>query len=563
MVGLEDAGPADSRPASSRCNAHFLHRAARCAPRHVPSAPIKSYVMAMLRFRRFSAVVVSAAGVLAVLGNESGGQLPGAATVRVRGSVLDSLTGAPLAGGRVEFARAEPPGGHTLVAQTDEAGRFEIGLAPGRWLAAIEHPHLDSLGVTLPLRVAEVPQGSTTFRLSLATVSRRTLARALCGSQARDSDAVFVGLVRGAGTATGLDSAAVYVQWSELVFRKGGVARSVATRDARTDGNGWYALCGVPRRAEIVTWAERGSAATGLIAVESPDDFGRLDLSIDRTATTPAGEGGSRSGAAQHEQIRPAVRSGAHRLRAVVRDEAGKPVPNVRARISGHAFALGDERGAVTLDALPGGSQTLELFALGFVPRKQLVDVGADDARQDTITMSSVKSLLDTVRVTTGRVFNADLNGFEQRRRTGIGHYITADEIDRAHPVQFTNLMQGRPGVMVTTDWTGNQLIQMPAFFGQCTPTIWVDGNVEVYPNGPSAGQLIAGTQYRAGPVATGLDGLNARVQPGEVVGVEIYERQVEIPPEFIVGGYSQCGAIVIWTRFRFRLPKTPTPDNP
>ena len=517
----------------------------------------------MLRFRRFAVVLVAAGTAIALRGGDGEAQPPAAANVRVRGSVLDSLTGGPLAGGRVEFARAEPAGGHTLSAQTDEAGRFEITLAPGRWLAAIEHPHLDSLGVTLPLRVADVPQGSTNFRLSLATVSRRTLARALCGRQARDSDAVFVGLVRGTGTPAGLDSAAVYVQWSELLFKKGGVARSVATRGARTDGNGWYTLCGMPRRAEIVTWAERGNAATGLIAVESPDDFGRLDLSIDRTATTPAGEEGARSGAAQREQIRPAVRTGTQRLRAVVRDEAGKPVANVRARVSGHAFALGDEHGAVTLDALPGGSQTLELFALGFVPRKQLVDLGAGDARPDTITMSSVKSLLDTVRVTAGRVFNADLNGFELRRRTGIGHYITADEIDRAHAVQFTNLMQARSGVMVTTDWTGTQLIQMPGFFGPCTPTIWVDGNVEVYPNGPSAGQLIGGTQYRPGPVASGLDGLNARVQPGEVVGVEIYARQVEIPPQFIVGGYSQCGAIVIWTRFRFRLPQAPPPDKP
>jgi hypothetical protein len=492
------------------------------------------------------------------------------AAVRVNGSVLDSLTMAPLASATVRFARADDPGLQSRVAGTDAAGRFEIALAPGRWLVDIEHPHLDSLGVTMPVQRIEVP-ASATFRVAFATSSARTLTRAYCGDRAHDDDVVTVGLVRDAGSDAALDSAVVLAQWTDLNFVRGAAVRTVPTASARTDRNGWYVLCGVPKRAELVAWAERGRAATGLIRAETGVGPGRLDLWLDPSSIRSSNAPDSAAAPTLNAELRrPAARTGRDRLRAQIVDAAGKAIPGARARVLGHAFAVSDQNGTILLDSLPGGSQTLEVRALGFVPFTRAVHLAAPASATDTITLSSVRSLLDTVRVRTGRVYAADATGFEARRKSGIGEYITRDEVDRWQPFQLTSLLQARPGVGMEDTKFGDQLIRMrKGLGGGCTPTVWVDGNLVVNASGGGgSGSIVAPVPGRGGglppqvsaPEAAGLVELNWLVRPSEIEGVEIYRRAVEVPLQFSPAGDGGCGALVIWTRWRYEFPRTPPP---
>jgi hypothetical protein len=233
-----------------------------------------------------SARVISAGRVVLALSIGGGAALAPATSplaaqsasraVRVTGSVLDSLTGAPLTSASVHFAREDDPAASATAARTDAEGRYEISLTPGRWLAEIEHPHFDSLGVTLPVRRVEIPE-KPSFRLTLATTSARTLKHAYCGDGARDDESFVVGIVEASGSGAPLDSAAVFVQWSNLRFARGGVVVSTPTAIARTDRNGWYVLCGLPKRAAIVGWAERGASATGLVEAQPSDGPVRLD----------------------------------------------------------------------------------------------------------------------------------------------------------------------------------------------------------------------------------------------------------------------------------------------
>ena len=513
--------------------------------------------------------------------------------VRVNGSVLDSLTNTPLAAASVRFVREDVPGSASVAARTDAEGRYEISLAPGRWLVGIEHPHLDSVGVTLPARRVEIP-AKPSFKLALATASARTLTRAYCGAGARDDAAVVVGLVQAAGSGAPLDSADVLVQWSNLRFARGGVTLSAPTLTARTDRYGWYVLCGSPQHADVVAWAERGPAATGLVEAHTSDGPMRLDLWLDPASTLDARAPDSADAARSSRDAarrRPSIRAGGVRLRAQVTDASGKPVPGARARVVGHRFAIGDQTGTVVLDSLPGGSQTLEVRALGFVPFTREVHLAAGDSALDIIALTSVKSLLDTVRVTAGRVYAADATGFEFRRKTGVGSYITREEIDRLQPFNFASLMQTRAAVNVSDDHFGDQHIQMKApWGGACFPAVWVDGEVVVYPAGPSSGEFMTGLSKGAAAGGTlgadaqgnqvssgggsgvapgapasepqGIVELNWLVRPDEIEGVEIYRRPMEVPPRFVVGGYQGCGAIVIWTRWRTALPQAPPPPG-
>jgi hypothetical protein len=192
--------------------------------------------------------------------------------VHVTGSILDSLTNAPLGAASVHFLRADDLGSESIGARTDAAGKFEISLAPGRWLVGIEHPRFDSLAIALPARRIEIP-AKPSFRLALATASAHTLTQAFCGKDARDDDVVVVGVVQNAGSGAPLDSADVLVQWATVRIAQGSGAKVIAsTVAARTDRNGWYVLCGSPRHAQIVAWAERGPTATDRSA-----DFRRAD----------------------------------------------------------------------------------------------------------------------------------------------------------------------------------------------------------------------------------------------------------------------------------------------
>jgi len=325
--------------------------------------------------------------------------------------------------------------------------------------------------------------------------------------------------------------------------------------------------------------------AMGLIETQTSNVPMRLDLWLDPSSTLAASEIDSAvpsRAIREAARKRPAVRAGSARLRALVTDASGKPIPGARARVIGHRFAVGDQSGMVSLDSLPGGSQTLEVRALGFVPLTREVHLAGSSSASDTIALTSVKSLLDTVRISAGRVYAVDWTGFDHRKKTGIGSYITAEEINRLRPASLASLLQARPAISIQDTQFGDQVIRMAApWGGTCTPAIFVDGEMVVHPDGPPAGALLtdasAPSSASGGAASTtqanvigsakistiapepaGLAEVSWLVSPTEIVGVEIYRRPMEIPAQFQTGGFAGCGAVVIWTHWRTALPEKP-----
>jgi hypothetical protein len=470
-------------------------------------------------------------------------------TVRVHGTVFDSITRTPLAGARVAFVPAGALGTTPLATTTVANGTFDIALASGRWVAAIEHPRFDSLGVDLPVRRVDVPRAPQ-FTLALATPSAGTLMRALCGPQEHAGDVAMVGMVRPVASASGIDSAEVLVQWVDLTLTGGAFKRSIATRAARTNRDGWYVLCDVPAGAEVMAWAERGSATTGAVVTRISGAPTRFDLAIDASARDdatshdqPRDSGGVRA----DDSRRPPLRSGNARYRIVVRSLSGRPVPNARARTLGHGFVLTDARGSAVLDSLPGGSQTLEVFAVGYVPERRVVEVGGEGAPPDTIVLAGLESVLDTIRVTVGR----GANGFDARRTGKVGQFITAADIERENAPSTALLLRTRDNVRITYDRRGNAaLLTGVAGDRFCQPMLIVDG----FP------RSLWGV-----PVARGIPSVNWVVHPEELGGVEIYNNSAEIPPQFKIweDPKHRCGAIVFWTRESLGLPKAPPTVKP
>jgi hypothetical protein len=452
--------------------------------------------------------------------------------VSVRATVFDSLTRTPLSGARIAFRAADSATATVAEATTDANGVFTLSLLSGAWLMQVEHARFDSLRVPVPPRRVVVPRQAV-FTFAVGTPSASTLTRALCGSNVRNDDIALVGTVRNAATHTALDSASVFVRWVDLTVTARGATRSTETHVTQTNSDGWYVSCGVPAEAMLMSWVERGGATTGAVLVTSTRAPTRLDLTLDTTAhpsMTPLGLEADSSGVS----LFPTT-SGAARYHVLVRDAAGRPVTNARVRLLGRNTSRSDVNGAATFDSIASGTQTLEVLSIGFQPERRTVDVAVGGEPTDTVVLASLNTVLDTVRITAGR----DPTGFELRRATRKGQFITATDVVSENPVNTTHLLRTRPGLRYTFDRNGVASIEVTTLDKPCRPLILVDG----FPPG-------------AAPEAPGRAALDWIVHPEEIGGVEIYTTPGQVPAEIARFAVAPCAAIVFWTRERLGLPK-------
>jgi hypothetical protein len=442
--------------------------------------------------------------------------------------VFDSLTLVPLRGARITLMATD-----TVTATTDTNGAFSVSLKSGTWHAEVAHPRFDSLRLSFPARQLEVPPHAV-VATELWTPSRRTVTRMLCGDSARRDDVALAGIVRDATTRRGIDSASVVVKWVNLTLRRGQFVRSTETHVTRTARDGWYVSCGVPSSGTLLSWAEHAGATSGPVALTLEGAPVRLDFSLDPTARPSAGSI-DREPDSSGVSLFPTA-TGSVRYRVIVGDLAGRPVSNARVRILGQRTARTNEAGAVTLDSVAGGTQTLEVLAIGYQPQSRIVDIGPGREPTDTFVLASLRTLLDTIRVTAGR----DPTGFERRRGTGVGQFITAADVERENPVRTTQLLRTRDGLRFTYEMNGVPYIAVTTQTFPCTPLILLDG----FPARPVV------------PMVPGHAAIDWLVHPDEIGGAEIYTNSGKVPPELARWGPA-CATIAFWTRQALGLPKS------
>jgi hypothetical protein len=142
--------------------------------------------------------------------------------------------------------------------------------------------------------------------------------------------------------------------------------------------------------------------------------------------------------------------------------------------------------------------------------------------------MTSLKTVLDTIRVSASRIYSAG-TGFDERRKTGFGRYIDASEVERVRPFETTRMLRALNGVEVVGSGF-DQKILMRGVMNYCTPSIVIDG-----------------TRL---PEFTGAD-LNMMVPPEDIAGIEVYTSAGTVPAQFkgLSTESMRCGAVVVWTK--------------
>ncbi|HLA13898.1 MAG TPA: carboxypeptidase regulatory-like domain-containing protein [Gemmatimonadaceae bacterium] len=435
----------------------------------------------------------------------------------VSGVVHDSIARQPLAGATVQLV-TDSLTSFIRTAVSDSLGRFALGdVPPGRYKLGFLHPLLDSLGVDAPLIEVRV-EGRQAIRADLAIPAPARIRAAICGPKPPlDSSGVLVGVVRDAGGGAPASGVTVTGEWLELTFTTKGLGRRIPRLVATTGDNGWFAMCNVPSAGTLALRASRGADSTDLLEVElSSEGFVRRDLYLGSAQTTATGE---IAGAASSP-------GGVRLSGTVIAAVGGSPLPGAQVSITADAQTRTNERGEWTLVDPPVGTRMLEVRAVGYYPERRPVNVvaGAPPVR---VALSTLRAVLDTVRITAARVRGRDISGFIERSRMGLGRYITEEDITRRRPLVTSDLFRIVPGLIVDRTPLGDTMITMRGLVSEtCSPSLYLDG------------------QYMRNLSADDVDDW---VRPHEIAGIEVYTG-AGLPAQF-QQEMSGCGAIVIWTK--------------
>ncbi|MEO7713759.1 MAG: carboxypeptidase regulatory-like domain-containing protein [Gemmatimonadaceae bacterium] len=468
-----------------------------------------------------------------VLVARPGGSQPSVVSARAPGAVIsgivrDSIARGPLAGAMVQLVATDIQvrGGRMAVA--DSLGRYALADVPnGRYTVGFFHPMLDSLGMEPPLREVFVDNGLP-VRVDLAIPSPARLRDAICAARpTRLSGAVVIGVVRGAQDRAPVAGATVTGEWLELSFRREGLARRIPRLVVTTGQNGWFAICDVPSAGMIALRASRDADSTDLIEVQVPaHGLLRRELFLGYARRAPTVD--TTRPAASIDPPRRDARAGDVRLSGIVLTaEGGRPIVGAQVNMVSGSRARTNERGEFTLPDAPAGTRTLEVRALSFYPERRAVDV-LSDGPPIRVALSTLKAVLDTVKVTASRPVDRMRSGFLERRRSGVGRFLTKEDISLRHPIVTSDLFRTMSGIRVQYDGDrfDSRILMRGAIDEWCAPVIYIDGR--------QMNTLSA-------------DEIDTWMRPKDIVGIEVYAG-AGMPAQF-EQGMSACGSIVIWTR--------------
>jgi len=218
-------------------------------------------------------------------------------------------------------------------------------------------------------------------------------------------------------------------------------------------------------------------------------------------------------------------------LTGVVLDEQGVPVPNVEVAISSISRTTRtDSVGKYVLALLPAGSYDVAFRRVSYAPMVFTLDISPGDTTDAEVKMNAVPQPMTRI-VVEERSIDHRLDGFEARKKIGVGHYVTREQIEARNPLVLTDMVRTIPGTNVKSAGGGRSVLRFARAegrgrgMGDCPPTYFIDGMMAV--------------------------GYNLDDMPvSDVEAIELYSGLSGLPGEFAKARPNLvCGTVVIWTR--------------
>ena len=485
--------------------------------------------MRLLHFLRFGVSLMPALAAPAAARAQAQAQAP-APRAEVHGTVYDSIAGKPLVGALVQLVAADTGASYGRTAVSDSLGAYRFVDAPsGRFTLGFYHAVLDSLGLEPLLRTITVAAGGSA-RADLSTPSTARLRMAICGAPTpQNSGAVVMGFVRNATDRAPASGVTVIAEWLELSFGAGGMNRRTPRRLATTRETGWFAICHVPSPGSMTLMATRGADSTATIQVEvSRSGFLRRELYLGAArvvATAPPPRDSTLKDSTALQVRRVHVGDG--RLSGTVRATSdGRPLAGAQISILDGPHTRSNARGEWTLTDAPPGTRLLEVRAVGYYPERRTVDI-VESVAPLRIALATFKSVLDTMKISATRTVDLNLVGFQERRRSSVGRFLTPRDIAVRQPFVTSEIFRSVPGLFLDRTMDAEEKVMMRGLFeDRCEPAIYING------------------QWMNGLTSGDLDGF---IRPNDIAGIEVYMAG-QVPAQF-QPGLGGCGSLVFWTK--------------
>lgn len=446
-------------------------------------------------------------------------QAHGTRPIAITGVVWDSISGRALSGASVQLVGADPSLA-PMSTSSDSLGRFRFAaVAPGTYLLGFFHAALDSLGIE-PLPRA-VDAGAADRDVVLAGPSPRTIVRTLCGDGvAPDRSSLLLGHLHDAEGEAAIANGSAVVTWSEP--RVVGTAVHVDDRSAVATSrrDGWFALCGLPVETVLEVRGQRGADSSGAVA------FRLAQNSI------------------RHISLFVGPARGIARLTGRVTGTTGREVAGAQVWIGGtERRTVTNASGAYTLDSVPLGTQAFEVRAISYAPQTVILTLTSALSTRDVVLQQAI--VLPTV-TTLGAKTSKNLATFEAHKRSSAGGFFVKparlegyESLQRLH-----SLVQGLPNVTVTQtngEWVA--IMKRPSTYIGRSPSV------------PCAPQMfLNGTK-----TFLSFDALDSMIDPDDLLGVEVYTREIQIPSVYSLPINQPCGLVSVWTR----APDEKAPKRP
>lgn len=208
--------------------------------------------------------------------------------------------------------------------------------------------------------------------------------------------------------------------------------------------------------------------------------------------------------------------------------DSGAPLPGAQVVVRGVGMGGStDGRGMLRLSSLPSGAQVLEARYLGYSPQSVQVVVVPGQVANVMLDLPVRPIELAEVRVRARRsVLHG--RGFYERKQSGLGTFISRDQIERMHPRFMSDVLRRVAGVSLqSTSLGGTSRASMRGnkVVGRCPIQYYLDGTMTAFYN---------------------ID----EIRPEDVEGLEVYRGAATIPPAYNKGT-ALCGVILIWTRMQ------------
>lgn len=220
----------------------------------------------------------------------------------------------------------------------------------------------------------------------------------------------------------------------------------------------------------------------------------------------------------------------------------GAAVDRVTVSLLGVSDVVTDSAGVFRFVSLSTGTYFLRATRIGNTPVLKNITVTAEERVRVEITLNPIAHQLTAVVVRADSAVTAvsDPTGFEHRRRTGQGFFMTEEQIERRRAISTEQLFLAVPNVRIDTGGI-----------------VLIDRGVISYKRmllGPGPNQF-SGQFIDCVGVQVFVDGAMMpqpfdvnTISPKHIKAIELYRGPATTPPELRTPK-TVCGTLAIWTR--------------